>query len=224
MLEWLKTLGKKDPGLMSMASRLNQMLVDGRHMFDISSSVLLSTADPDLIREDLFRTDVGINANEQKLRRELVVHATVQGPVEFPTSLALMSVARDAERIGDYCKNLFDIAKLRQIPKGHDLNEGLSRSRDRLSELLGQLIDIYNKQDEKQARRFLVDADRYLDHCDDMVEKLISEEPQGAVSASLAYRFFKRIGAHAMNIVSSIVQPIDKINYFVIDGEEKEDD
>lgn len=215
MLDWLKTLGGDNKGLESMASKFNQMLVDGRHMFDLAASVLLSGADPESVRKDLFRTDIKINRNEQKLRRELIVHATVQGATEFPTSLAFMSLGRDAERIGDYCKNLFDIAKLRPIDRESPYWKDLSETKERVSIMLGRVIKIYSKQDEKESRQFIAEMDKLLDHCDDRVENLLKSPPEGpnAISAALTYRFFKRVTAHSMNIISSIILPLDKINY-----------
>ena len=215
MLDWLKTLGGDNKGLESMASKFNQMLVDGRHMFDLAASVLLSGADSESVRKDLFRTDIKINRNEQKLRRELIVHATVQGATEFPTSLAFMSLGRDAERIGDYCKNLFDIAKLRPIDRESPYWKDLSETKERVSIMLGRVIKIYSKQDEKESRQFLAEMDKLLDHCDDRVENLLESPPEGpnAISAALSYRFFKRVTAHSMNIISSIILPLDKINY-----------
>ena len=220
MLEWLKTLGGDNKGLESMASKFNQMLVDGRHMFDLAASILLSGADPESVRKNLFKTDVKINRNEQKLRRELMVHATVQGATEFPTSLAFMSLGRDAERIGDYCKNLFDIAKVQPIIRTGPYWEDLSETKERVSVMLGRVIKIYSKQDEKESRQFIAEMDKLLDHCDEQVSKLLVDAPDGpsAVTAALSYRFFKRITAHSMNIISSIILPLDKINYTSADA------
>ena len=39
-----------------------------------------------------------------------MVHGAVHGTFSFPELLVMMSLVKDAERIGDYAKNIFDLA------------------------------------------------------------------------------------------------------------------
>ena len=120
MFDWFKSEGGTGSvGLQRMRTDFGQMLDSGRHMFDTASNAFLGGTDLEVIREDLFATDKRINRGERQIRRELVVHASVHGATEFPPCLVLMSIVKDAERVGDYGKNLFDLAELTpSVPSG----------------------------------------------------------------------------------------------------------
>lgn len=215
MFEWLKNLGQEGSGLRPIVENFNQMMMDGRHMFDLVTSSLLGGADAKVIREDLFKTDQKINKAEQVLRRYLVVHASVHGAAEFPTCLVLMSIAKDAERIGDYCKNMFDVASRMPLDPDSPNGEAVMRCKDRVSSLLGKMIEAYGKQDPEIAKEHLRECDDIEDFCDKQVDALI-EAGGGAdhVATALALRHLKRIVSHSKNITTSIVMPVDKLDFF----------
>ena len=113
MLRWLQRVGPESAGLTKIHVQFLQMLEDGRHIFDAAANCVLGRGDPEVIRADLYRTDLRINATEQRIRREIVVHGSIHGSATFPAMLIMMSLVKDAERIGDYAKNLFELADLR---------------------------------------------------------------------------------------------------------------
>ncbi len=215
MFEWLKNLGQEGHGLRPIVENFNQMMMDGRHMFDLVSSTLASGGDPNAIREDLFTTDQKINRAEQVLRRYLVVHASVHGAAEFPTCLVLMSIAKDAERIGDYCKNMFDVAATHRIQPGSTLASEIAACRDRVSNSLGQMIEAYRSQSADVAKEHLSECDSIENFCDTKVEELLNAGGgDDHVALALAFRHLKRIVAHSKNITTSIVMPVDKLDFF----------
>ena len=213
MLNWLKRLGDEGGGLEAIHHRFLQMVQDGRHIFDAAANALLGGTDPEVIREDLYRTDLRINETEQRIRRELVVHGTVYGAAAFPAMLVLMSLVKDAERIGDYAKNIFDLAVLKP-----DLGEDAERAtlvetKDQVSRLLAKAHALYESQDEELAREFLATADNLAKHCDQEVAAHLALTERNAAGVVLTYRYLKRVIAHASNIVTSIVMPVDKLDF-----------
>ena len=215
MFEWLKNLGQEGNGLRPIVENFNQMMMDGRHMFDLVTASLLGGAEANVIREDLFKTDQKINKAEQVLRRYLVVHASVHGASEFPTCLVLMSIAKDAERIGDYCKNMFDVASLHPIDSSSANGLAIMQCKDRVSALLGKMIEAYRSQDAEVAKEHLRECDDIENLCDKKVDELIiAKGGEDHVAAALAFRHLKRIVAHSKNITTSIVMPIDKLDFF----------
>ena len=40
------------------------------------------------------------------------------------------------------------------------------------------------------------------------------EKGRNVVGPALAYRYFKRVTSHAGNVVTSIVMPLDKLDYY----------
>lgn len=192
--------------------RFLQMLEDGRHIYDASANALVGGTDPESIRSDLFATDKRINQTEQELRRLIVVHGTVHGATSFPAMLVLMSLAKDAERIGDYAKNIFDLCVAG--PSLGEERKTLIELKDRISRLLVKARNLHESEDEGAARGFLEEADDIEDICDEGVKRLLAMKDVNTASAALSYRYFKRVTSHASNIVTALVVPLDKLDFF----------
>ncbi len=213
MFHWL--LGDKQ-GLARIFQQFGQMLEDGRHIFDAASNTLLGGTDPETVRDDLYATDRRINAVEQKIRREIVVHVTVSDRAEFPVCLKLMSLVKDAERIGDYAKNIFELGSNVSDFAAEPCRADLVQLKDQVSRLLAKMRNLHESQDENLARAFCEQGEAVLRHCDERVKHLLtnSAESSHPVPAALMYRYVKRVMAHSMNIVSSIFMSVDKLDYF----------
>lgn len=214
MLSWLQRLGPDTSGLHEIHKHFLQMLQDGRHIFDAAANCLLGGTDPEVIREDLFLTDQRINSTEQSIRREIVVHGSVHGASTFPALLVMMSLVKDAERIGDYAKNLFGLAREARDMRTSDEHARLVQLKDRISNLLVRAHGLFESRDDDRARSFLEDTHNVERLCDARVTELLLEEGQNRASVVLAYRYFKRVASHTGNIVTSIVMPVDKLDYF----------
>ena len=213
VMRWLQRLGPESRGLTDIHQHFLEMLVDGRHTFDAAANTLLGGADPEVVREDLFRTDERINRTEQQIRREIVVHGSIFGAATFPALLVMMSLVKDAERIGDYAKNLFDLA-LQKAALDPDEKQALISLKDRVSKMLIRAHGLFEQQDAQGARKFLDDVKRAEDDCDDAVERLLQVTGKNKAAEVLAYRYTKRVVSHVGNIVTSLVVPLDKLDYF----------
>lgn len=217
MFSWFKNLfPTATTSLGTMSLEFGQMLDAGRYMFLTAANALLGGTDPEVIRRDLFSTDRRINRSEQQIRREIVVSASVHGSTHIPACLTFMTIVKDAERIGDYAKNIFDLI-IEAPPLEHDdFHKDLVELKDTVSECLSEARRVFDAQDEEAARvltRRLVEME---DHCDAQVKILLRDQEKQKAPASLvlAYRYFKRVLSHCMNITTSIFMPLDKIDYF----------
>lgn len=210
--DWLRQSGPG--GLESIAHKFEQMLEDGRHVFDLAANGLLSAGDPEVFREDLFSTDRRINQTEIEIRRLLVVHGSVHGTLHLPELLVMMSLVKDAERIGDYAKNLFDLT----VEGGGRIPDSelasLIEAKDDISHLLVRARNIYSEQNQPGAVEFLKESGTLEDLCDAAVARLLNVEDANMAATVLTYRYFKRVASHAGNIVTSLVVPVDKLDYF----------
>lgn len=214
MFEWFKSLGGESPGLIDLHRSFLEMLQDGRHIFDAAANALVGGTDPDVIREDLYTTDQRINHTERKIRRQLVIHGTVHGTGTFPTLLVLMSVAKDAERVGDYAKNLFELARLK-VDLGSDSERNkLIEAKDQVSKLLARAHGLFEQQDETAASLFLEDTVSIQRTCDSEVERLVVESGRNTAGQVLCWRYMKRVTSHVGNIVTSVVVPIDQLDFY----------
>ncbi len=212
MLDWFSNVTGA-AGLDRMRGEFSRMLEAGHHVFDVATSALLGGADLEAIRADLFKTEKSINKSVRQLRREIVVHSTVHGPHSFPGCLVLMSVAKDVERIGDYSKNLFDLAAVSPIVQDTEWRSDLTVLKDRILQLMAGCRSAFYNSDREAALNLIIEAEKIEDHCDHQIHRILTEEPPKAAVYALAFRFFKRVASHTFNILTSIVQPVDRIDF-----------
>jgi phosphate transport system protein len=202
---------------------LQRMLVDDAHAFDLAMAALVGGTSPHDVGAELRATDHRVNEAEREIRRELVVHASVHGGLDTPAVLVYMSIVKDVERVGDYAKNLFDVAA--DGGQLHDVSdtEHLQALRDQVAGFIEHCRSTFAARDAERARALLTEGDELLDHFDDLVSALVGGQDQGdkAVARALTHRYFKRIVAHLMNVLSSVVMPIDRIDYFDEDPEDR---
>lgn len=216
MFDWFTNkANRRSAGLTRMRAGFGEMLDGGRRAFDMAASVFLEGSDPETIREELFAIDKRINRGERQIRKELVVHASVHGATEFPACLILMSLVKDAERVGDYSKNLFDLAVL--VPRGPEgeHRESLEDLKERICGLMTVCGEVFESNDKAEARKLIVEAKEIEDICDEKVQTLVSADDPDKMGPAhvLAYRYFKRVISHVRNVTSSIVQPLHKLDF-----------
>jgi phosphate uptake regulator len=211
MFDLLHNLRDPESG-QHMMRRFREMLSDGRHAFDLAITAIVSGGDPAAVREEVFETDQRINRNEQALRRELIVHASVRGTTAFPTSLLLMSLVKDAERIGDYAKNILDLARHKSVlsPEEQNLITPLAA---KASDMLGRAARLFDSQDEAAAAAFLEEEHGLRHQCEAAIDKWIDDADKNHSAACLVTRFIKRVAGHAGNVVSSVVMPLDMLDF-----------
>jgi Na+/phosphate symporter len=215
MFSWFGGKATGSEGLELMRAEFGQMLDAGRHMFDVAANALLGGTDVEVIRQDLFDTDERINQSERQIRRSLVVHATVHGSASFPSCLVLMSVVKDAERVGDYAKNIFDLAELRSSDLDDGLQADLVQLKGRISQLMANCRMAFDTENADESRVLIREAEKIEDHCDDRITQIIRSGKQVDSNAvcALSYRYFKRTASHVRNVLTSVVQPIDLLDY-----------
>ena len=217
--------GGGDAQLEQIEAQIRQMLVDDRHTFDTAINALIGGTDPELVRKDVHKSDRRVNRAERAVRRQLVVHVSVRGTsADIALVLASMSVVKDAERIGDYSKNIWDIAK-----SGIDLSDAedigvLMKYRDRISTLIGETARVFGDKDLDAAHNLLRGGDELQAEYDELIdEQLRTDRPaREAVPRALLYRYYKRITAHLLNILTSLVMPIDRLDYYDEDKADRE--
>jgi phosphate transport system protein len=216
MFEWFAyRVGAGSAGLERMRAEFGQMLDAGRHVFDAAANALLGGTDPEVIREDLFDTDKRINRAEQQIRREIVVHASVHGASEFPPCLILMSIVKDAERVGDYAKNIYDLAALCPRPPSGDHRHRLIQLKDRISQMMAGCREAFDTHQKDRAAELVREAQQVEDVCDQQVRHLLDPHERIDLPAAyiLAYRYFKRVASHTRNVASSVIEPLDKLDF-----------
>ena len=203
--------------LSQMYDRLAQMLEDTEWMFSRVCGVLFEGHPPHELNEELYARDKRVNKAERGIRKQIVKHLAVSKGVQMPACLVLMSIVKDAERVGDYCKNLFEIERLARggLPSDAYVEVFKDLAAD-ISATFGSTRTAFSEIDADLAHQIIEQELEIAHRCEDLIARLADDrlDCRRAVAYTLAVRYLKRISAHLGNIASSIVMPVHKIDYF----------
>jgi phosphate uptake regulator len=142
----------------------------------------------------------------------------VQPRVDLRFSLVLMSVVKDAERLGDYVKNLFEVFETHDGPIDSQL---LKKYYGDLPDKIGMQFKsthaAFVDSNEEVAYQIIDEQSGLMKRCNEILS-LVSHDDglsvNDAVSLALLARFLKRIAAHLSNIATSVVVSVDRLDYF----------
>jgi phosphate uptake regulator len=170
-------------------------------------------------RTRLYDRDVRVNKLERTIRKRIVSHLSIAvAPArDIPYCLVLMSVVKDVERLGDYAKNLLEAGELFREPlPDDDLVRELREIRRTVEATVAAASDIWTAEDRERALELTREGRGVSKRCDDLLHKLARAEYPTAVAVSLALgiRFYKRINGHVLNVLSSTIMPVHKLDYF----------
>lgn len=195
-----------------------EMLVAASWMFDEANDVLRRKKSPDEVGDALYLRDKDINRLLRSLRGNILTHLTVNPVADIPGCLALMSVAKDAERIGDYCKNVFEVGRFYEADYQIDqYHEPLEDIRVRTKALFCDVQGAFSDSSVKQAKGAIKAADRIRSECDAIEESLLRDKQSvpthEAVAYSLLSRHYKRVASHLANIATAVFGKIEELDF-----------
>jgi phosphate uptake regulator len=204
-----------DTPLREIIKRFNEMVILSKDMFERSSALLTGTEDVASLREHLLKMDSRINTLQQIIRRDAFTHVSVQGTGDIVPCMLLVSLTKDVERIGDYCKNIEEVVRQAPHIMQDPLLPDLIDMRKKMLIWFEQTKRAFDRNDHELARATREEAYLHEKECDRLVWKLAKDnEGRNAVPAALTLRFFKRIAAHLGNVCTSVVMPFDKLDYY----------
>ena len=196
-----------------------EMLDIDKEMFNESIKTLRKTDNAD-IAIDIYAMDKKINEFERDVRRKVMTHLVVSGKEDLGSGLILVSVVIDIERIGDYTKNIYDLAvEHPQRLSAGSYEDQLSNIEGATTEFLNEAIEVFKNQDIENARKLMANYKTDISSTSsDIVNGIVSGKnneftPEKAGALCLYARYLKRIAAHSRNLVSSIVNPFERIGY-----------
>lgn len=203
-----------------------QALHESYTMLDLDLSMYeasvesLRKSDTAEISLDIYKTDKQINSYERDVRRKVMTHLTISGPADLASGLVLVSVVIDIERIGDYAKNIYDLAKAHPAKlHGGSLEPEIADIEERVTTLFKGMVAAFKSNDVEQSRLIVTDYKEGLSAaCESIVTRIVSGEttdlnPADAATVVLYVRHLKRIAGHSRNILTSVVNPFHRIGY-----------
>ncbi len=194
------------------------MLDHAQWMFIRANDVLRGIATAEEVQESIYRRDQAINELERSIRRKILRHLIINPGDDVPACLALMSVAKDAERIGDYCKNVFEVGRFyKQGFRIEAYHDEIDAIRVETRNLFPMVAEAFRKSNARLAREAIKAAVAVRARCDGMIERLLHEEVEmethEAVAYSLLTRHYKRVAAHLDNISTAVLGELEELDF-----------
>ncbi|HHH76528.1 MAG TPA: hypothetical protein ENL03_05840 [Phycisphaerae bacterium] len=209
---------RKQNTLSEMVSQFGEMLEIGHGIFKQGIKVATHDFPADNCRDELFKRDRQINTIERAIREKIVTHLATDHDGDIGLCLVLMSVVKDAERIGDYCKNLFEIGdQFKGTYKQAEFTVPLGDLAIKIDNLFPQVQETFAAEEKELSRTAVDESVLIRSQCDLMLKQLLTPggitQPDEAAALALRTRYIKRIAAHLGNIATSVGNPIPMLDY-----------
>lgn len=214
--ELLQIFRANDP-MRNMAGDFLKMLDLTREMAEIVRPHVLNNSLSFEQRRKVYKLDISVNKLERTVRKRVIAHLSLRHQGDVLHALLMMTLVKDVERVGDYIKNIAEVSEL----GGAALPEGEIRTElDDLVRIAHMIFDevapIISGQDNARAIELIEEGRNAGKRCDRLLVELAKSEmtPAQTTATVLLTRFYKRIGAHLVNILSSVVMPLHKVDFF----------
>jgi phosphate uptake regulator len=168
---------------------------------------------------DIADEDNEVNKYQREVRKDVFNHLVLTDGEQVGSGLVLASIVIDLERIGDYTKNIAEIALSHpQRLHGGAFEDDLIRIENAVEEYFVRTIEVFKNSDEEAGRQLIKDFKWISKLSDDDSMSLIEESDPSinsgsAVALALYFRSLKRINAHLRNVTTSVVNPFHRIGY-----------
>ncbi len=216
----LVNIWKSEDSLSQAWSESNDMLHLSHDIFNDAVEALRSGEKNKVLKSIKLR-DEKINDYHREIRKKVVTYYSVSKDVtNIGSGLVLINIIVDIERIGDYSKNILDLAK--HYPRkfvSEKFSENLSIIERVVIDRFSTTIQAVENMDEKIADDLITS---YRNDLGKISDKIVASSISGEIeigkenrtaSVALYARYLKRIGAHLKNITSSVVNPFESIGY-----------
>jgi len=220
MWKELIKIWKKDDLMIQAWGNSFEMLQLSREMFIQSVNVLRKkSSDKTIIA--LKKRDKEINEFQCEVRRKVMTHFIMQkDATDFANGLILLNIVVDIERVGDYSKNILDLAiSTHKKFKAEKVSTELKSIEDEVIKRFDQTIEALHSQDSGVAEELLSTHRQMVSTASDKLVdsilkgNIIFKSESKAAAVVLYARYLKRVGSHLSNIMTTLVNPYDTIGY-----------
>ena len=197
-----------------------EMMHETQEMF-VFVERALHEPESERIKSRVKGMDQEVNRLNRSIRRKIYQHLAMGGREDLLSSLQLHDIAKEIERIGDYSKNIAELAEM--IPGGVNWgdHEGAMRDlRRQVLEMFDLAFQTVESNDATAGRKCEEIYHLAAKFCDDTVEVVVTpgEEDGDMVDRHhlalvLMLRYTKRVAAHLRNTVMTVTNPYNRIGY-----------
>jgi phosphate uptake regulator len=229
MLQELLSIFRPGNPLKQMGDEFTEMLRIAYEMTLSAGKLYFREETSPEARTEIYRQDIRVNKLERSIRKRVTSHLALGYPQHLPYCLLLMSQVKDVERLGDYAKNLAEVPDVYSGPMPDDgLVAELHEMRHEVEDGFRAAGEVFVSSDRERALTLIQRGKETARRADAMLHRIAqSGHDSGQVTTLvLGARYYKRVGGHVMNVLSSVVMPLHKVDYFdetELPGVESED-
>lgn len=193
------------------------MLDSSEEMLSYTFRTLTKKGKAKGVKKNIYKKDQSINLKERDIRKQILVHLATNPRCNVPACLALMSISKDAERLGDYIKNFIELDNLLKDSKSdRELFKKLfDENGEELLLLFKKCSEAFKNSDKELATVVIKSGHEISKRCEEIIEEVVDSDYSNrqAVVLALGARYMKRIALHLSNIASSVINPLPELDY-----------
>jgi phosphate uptake regulator len=167
--------------------------------------------------EDIHKEDKAINKTEMAIRHDVLAHLSMSPQTEVAASLILSAVVGYVERVGDYTKNIVELAGYCGKPlRGNASVSGLVEISGMVGENIAKTRKAFAEEDKDLAGEVIADHKKVRAVCDEALDTAFASETMSkddALASATYARYLKRISAGLKNVCTAVTAPYDHIGY-----------
>jgi Na+/phosphate symporter len=204
---------------MDRAFQRSYDMLDLTYKMFLSSKEVLRETEHTKVEVDLSDEDIEVNKYQREVRKDVFNHLILTEGEQLNSGLLLVSIVIDIERIGDYTKNIVEIAQNHpQRLHGGMFEDDLIRIEESVDDNFRRTIDVFKHSDEDAARQLIKEFKWIPKTSDKDLMELVQARDSSITSGSSAalalyFRSLKRINGHLRNVTTSVVNPFHRIGY-----------
>ena len=191
----------------------NKMLEMTKDMYVFSLRVLM---DNEKEVSDIYKLDQELNQMQISVRRKVLEHLSINPKQDTTGALILVTIVVDIERIGDYAKNLIELAHLYPERLCGTYCDRVHKFETEITKIFDNTIKAFKEADETLAEQVMSTHAKLAPEVEKLIEDIINDKTlagREAVIYALLARFLKRVSAHLKNVASSVVNPFHRLGY-----------
>lgn len=206
-----------DGKLSHLLRSFDEMLDRCREMLLLTNPASVASADMNRLYEEIYRLDRLINRADRRMRYQILRHLSDSPQDDASICMVLVVVCKDAERIGDYCKNIFEVLLYTGPSRFASMHVGQFQSiRDQVAGMIPRTQRAFVKGDVIAAQEVIACAGDLSKQADFIVQEILegkSEQLTEPASKVLLARHYKRMSSHLSNICTAVTSPVDMLGY-----------
>jgi phosphate uptake regulator len=218
MLQELLSLFRTESPLKAITDNFSKMLVISLENLKTAGDYYFSRSVTPDQKSALQKADVRVNKLQRKIRKQVILHLSIEGnKADLPYCLLVMSLVKDAERIGDYAKELADLIGISDEPFPDDrILAEFKELRAGVETDFQGAITVIQEVDRDRAIELIDCGKDTVKRCGRLIDDLASAgyASGAAVTIALGVRHYERVASHILNLLSSAVVPLHKLDYY----------